>query len=442
MFEYGYSQEDITPHRGIGLCGYLNPRYNRGAHDRLLLKAVVFKDGDGIAALVEYDLCLMPATLSSRLAEAVAKALPTLADKTVFAATHTHTGPYTHGLFTDDCTDADYINEVIQKTVIALRNAQLSLAPAELFATSTQCSTLAFCRRFRMKNGVILTNPGKLNPDVVAPEGDIDPAIPILAIKQEGAIRLLIVNISNHADTVGGDFVSADWPGRMEREIQYRLGEDIPVISLTAPQGNINHFNIATDADQTNYAEACRIGKGYAAAVLAALYSLRKIDFQGVSIQTTVFEGPYLTVTDEEYAEAKATYEKYKDAAMEPGRDFTSEDIAKGTPYAKKYFAQALMECRDKLPAEKRLEQVSVIKFGDAVALVTLPGEPFVEVTRQIRAKSPFKVTMVVALAMDAIGYMAMPENYGNGGYETLPGPGKPSKYLAQELIKQATSLL
>ena len=106
MFEFGYSQEDITPHRGIALCGYLNPRYNRGAHDRLLLKAVVFKDGDGIAALVEYDLCLMPATLSSRLAEAVAQALPSLAGKTVFAATHTHTGPYTHGLFTDDCTDA------------------------------------------------------------------------------------------------------------------------------------------------------------------------------------------------------------------------------------------------------------------------------------------------------------------------------------------------
>ena len=32
MLEFGFSREDITPHYGIGLCGYLNPRHNRGAY--------------------------------------------------------------------------------------------------------------------------------------------------------------------------------------------------------------------------------------------------------------------------------------------------------------------------------------------------------------------------------------------------------------------------
>ncbi|MBR4222376.1 MAG: hypothetical protein IKR81_14535 [Victivallales bacterium] len=441
MLEFGFSREDITPHYGIGLCGYLNPRYNRGAYDRLSLKAVVFKDGDGLAALVEYDLCLLTAKLCRRIEAAVAEALPELAGKTIYAATHTHTGPYTAAIFSDDCTDAAYIDELIQKSVIALRNAKLSLAPAELFATTTQCSTLAFNRRYLMKNGKVLTNPGKLNPDVVKPDGSTDPLIPILALKQEGEIRLLIVNISNHADTIGGDFVSADWPGRMEKEIQYQMGYDVPVISITAPQGNINHFNIATDADQTSYAEACRIGKGYAAAVLAALYQLRKVEFQGISTDSITFEAPYLTVTDEEYAEAKAICEKYKDAAK-PDHDLTSEDIAKGTPYVQKYFAEALMGCRDHAPKEKRFEQIASIKFGDAIALVTLPCEPFVEIGQAIREKSRFPLTLLVALGMGEIGYVGLPRNYGNGGYETLPSAGKASQFLGEQMIDYALSVL
>ena len=442
MFKFGFSKEDITPCYGIGLCGYLNPRFNRGAYDRLALKAVVFQDGDGIAALVEYDICLLPGSLCRKIEAAVAEALPQLAGKTIYAATHTHTGPYTSAIFSDNCTDQAYIDELIQKTVIALRNAVRGLAPAELFATTTVCSTLAFNRRYRMKNGKTLTNPGKLNPDVLEPEGSTDPLIPILALKQEGEIRLLIVNISNHADTIGGDYVSADWPGRMEKEIQYQLGVDVPVISITAPQGNINHFNIATDADQTNYAEACRIGKGYAAAILAALYQLRKVDFEGISTENITIEAPYMTVTDEEYAEACKIYEKYKDATMEPGRDFTSEDIAKGTPYAQKYFAKALMGCREKAPGEPRFEQMASIKFGDKLAMVTLPCEPFVEIGQAIRKQSRFPLTILVALGMGEIGYVGLPNNYGNGGYETLPSAGKASQFLGEQLIKHALSIL
>ena len=61
-----------------------------------------------------------------------------------------------------------------------------------------------------MKDGTVLTNPGKLNPDIVRPEGVIDPEIPLMAVKQDGMMRLIVANISNHTDTIGGDLVSAD----------------------------------------------------------------------------------------------------------------------------------------------------------------------------------------------------------------------------------------
>ena len=42
MIRFGFGKEDITPKRGIGLCGYFEPRYNRGAHDPLTVKAALF----------------------------------------------------------------------------------------------------------------------------------------------------------------------------------------------------------------------------------------------------------------------------------------------------------------------------------------------------------------------------------------------------------------
>ena len=48
MLEFGYAQEDITPKYGAPLCGYLNPRPNRGALDRLKVKAAALKNDAGL----------------------------------------------------------------------------------------------------------------------------------------------------------------------------------------------------------------------------------------------------------------------------------------------------------------------------------------------------------------------------------------------------------
>lgn len=441
MFEYGFAQEDITPNYGIPLCGYFNPRPNRGALDRLAVKAVVFRCCGDCSAMVSYDLCILDKQLVTRMSKALTEAGIAFSGKVLFAATHTHTGPYTCECFSD-FADADYLSELVSKTVAAVKHAAASLAPAELLAARTECSTLAFNRRFVMKNGMILTNPGKLNKDIAKPEGAIDPEIPLLAIRQQEKLRLLIANIVNHTDTVGGDLVSADWPGRMEAKIQQELGCDIPVMTLIGAQGNINHFNVNTAADQTSYKEAIRIGNGYAAAILAALYQLEPVKFDRMKVDVCELEAPYMTVSDAEYENARGIAEKYKDAQMEDGRDFTSEDIAKGHPFVKKFFAERLMDCRDKKNSEKRVEKLLAIKFGDEIGIVSLPCEPFVEIGLAIKQASRFPLTLVVALGMGEVGYVGLPDNYGNGGYETSPSPLSADRNLGNELIRVSTRLL
>ena len=442
-FEFGYAQEDITPKRGLGLCGYFNLRPNRGAYDRLAVKTAAFRNGDDVCAVVSYDLCLFPASFVKRLEAAMAERKSPLAGKVLFCATHTHTGPFVCGIFGDEkAVDKDYVDSVVEKTLNSLDTAYASLAEAELYTTTTEYSALAFNRRYIMKNGKTLTNPGKLNPDIDHPEGGIDPLIIIAEVRQEGRPVMLMANISNHTDTIGGDIVSADWPGRMEAEIQRALDTDIPVMTIIAPQGNINHFDTTTPVNQTGYEEAKRIGKGYANAILAALYRLKKMEDTAITFGRREFDAPYLQLTDEEYAEAKQVYEENKDAVMEAGRDLTSEDIARGVPAVKKMFAERAIGCRENPIKEKRTETQVAITFGSELAIVSLPAEPFVEIGYGIRKGSKYPKTILAALGMGEIGYVGLSYHYGNGGYETSPSRGLADRTVGDAMIQGALELL
>ncbi|MBE6358948.1 MAG: hypothetical protein E7057_06865 [Lentisphaerae bacterium] len=440
-FEFGYSQQDITPVYGQPLCGYFNPRPNKGAYDRLMVKAAVFRTGSEVAAVVSYDMCLFDGGFFRKVDAALAEAGSPLAYKVLYSATHTHTGPYTGPIFGKD-PDPEYMASLERKTLEVLQTAYASLAPAELYTAATECSTLAFNRRYIMKNGKTLTNPGKLNPEIDHPEGGIDPKIILMEIRQNDRPALLIANISNHTDTIGGDIVSADWPGRMEREIQYNLGFDLPVMTIIAPQGNINHFNVKTTGSQTGYEEACRIGKAYANVILAELYQLKLQENCRLAVKTGEFEAPYLQLTDEEYAEAKRVYEENKDAVMEGGRDFTSEDIARGVPFVKKFFAEMAIGCRENPIAGKRIERQIMIAFGEELAMVSLPSEPFVEIGQAIRAGSKYPLTILAALAMGEIGYVGLKQHYGNGGYETSPSRSLADRTVGDAMINGALELL
>ena len=442
-FEFGFAKEDITPRCGLGLCGYFNLRPNRGAYDRLAVKTAVFRNGDECCGVVSYDLCLFPASFVKRLEKILIEKKSPLAEKVLFCATHTHTGPFVCGIFGDEkAVDPDYVDDVVAKTISSLEKAYASLAEAELYVAETECTTLAFNRRYIMKNGKTLTNPGKLNPEIDHPEGGIDPKIIMAEIRQDGRAVMLMANISNHTDTIGGDIVSADWPGRMEVEIQNAFGYDIPVMTIIAPQGNINHFDVTTPGSQTGYEEAKRIGKGYANVILAALYRMKKVDETSITFGRREFDAPYLQLTDEEYAEAKKVYEENKDAVMEAGRDLTSEDIARGVPAVKKMFAERAIGCRENPIKEKRVETQVAITFGSELAIVSLPAEPFVEIGYGIREGSKYPKTMLAALGMGEIGYVGLSRHYGNGGYETSPSRGLADRTVGDAMIQGGLELL
>ena len=63
---------------------------------------------------------------------------------------------------------------------------------------------------------------------------------------------------------------------------------------------------------------------------------------------------------------------------------------------------------------------VSSVAIGDVIAFAGLPCEPFVDIGRDIKAQSPFTMTMVSCLTNGSEGYIPSTKAHHEGGYEGL----------------------
>ena len=96
-----------------------------------------------------------------------------------------------------------------------------------------------------------------------------------------------------------------------------------------------------------------------------------------------------------------------------------------------------LAELPDTWPLE-----VQVFRLGPEAAIVTLPGEIFVEHGLAIKKASPFKTTLVVELANDNCAYVPTREAYAQGTYEVInsrlqPGGGEMLVDAAIRMLKE-----
>ncbi|MEO0445815.1 MAG: hypothetical protein AAF191_07030, partial [Verrucomicrobiota bacterium] len=90
-------------------------------------------------------------------------------------------------------------------------------------------------------------------------------------------------------------------------------------------------------------------------------------------------------------------------------------------------------------PAEGVL--VQAIRLGDQ-AIVSLPFEVFVEIGLEIKEKSPFPHTMLIALANGGYGYLPTPEQHKLGGYETWISSARFETNASDQLTDELLEML
>ena len=419
MLNIGLAREIITPPFGAGLIGYINFRPAEGVLDDLFVHAMVMEKNGKYTGFLVFDLLHLGNFMFDEIRIDLKAAGISWADDIIISATHTHTGFMSRGPSQRPEENYAY-REAVAAAVRAMKRAVRSMAPAELFYAEHEGNPYTFVRRYFMKNGAVVTNPTRCNPDIVGPETDFDRHIRVLAIKQRGRISALMVNIPNHCDTVGGNLVSADWPGRMEAEIQYHLKSDIPVFALTDASGNLNHFKVHEKIDQTNYDEACRIGRGYGQIVLGLLDKLEPVNEGEIEVShNNHVVIPNRTISDEEYEEAKKYLEDTKDVPATTG-DLTSEGLANGDVTTIRHFKKMAIACREKSD-KSRVVKITRVSFGKELAFISLPGEPFNAIAEAIRKKSPYRLNFVIELSQAQFAYVPMHDCFARGGYECTP---------------------
>ena len=419
MLNIGLAREIITPPFGAGLIGYINFRPAEGVLDDLFVHAMVMEKNGKYTGFLVFDLLHLGNFMFDEIRIDLKAEGISWADDIIISATHTHTGFMSRGPSQRPEENYAY-REAVAAAVRAMKRAVRSMAPAELFYAEHEGNPYTFVRRYFMKNGAVVTNPTRCNPDIVGPETDYDRHIRVLAIKQRGRISALMVNIPNHCDTVGGNLVSADWPGRMEAEIQYHLKSDIPVFALTDASGNLNHFKVHEKIDQTNYDEACRIGRGYGQIVLGLLDKLEPVNEGEIEVShNNHVVIPNRTISDAEYEEAKKYLEDTKDVPATTG-DLTSEGLANGDVTTIRHFKKMAIACREKSD-KSRVVKITRVSLGKELAFISLPGEPFNAIAEAIRKKSPYRLNFVIELAQAQFAYVPMHDCFARGGYECTP---------------------
>ena len=90
---------------------------------------------------------------------------------------------------------------------------------------------------------------------------------------------------------------------------------------------------------------------------------------------------------------------------------------------------------------DKPLEaEVQVIAFSDDLAIVSLPGEIFVELGLALKKASPFKHTFIAELANGSIGYIPNRSAYPEGNYEVVSA--RCAKGSGEMLVEAAVKML
>lgn len=456
----GVAEQDITPPTEFPMAGYYHERLAEGTINPLKAKAIVFRQGDTAAALVVCDLIGISTDLSREVRRLASAQTGIPASHIVISATHTHTAPdYMKelclylGSEKQASLRSEYIEKLIHGPVTAIVDADASAKPVSLACgVATESTPVAFNRRSVMRDGSVQTWQGVNNPNRIGAAGPIDPQIGVVAIRdaEDGTTRGIFSNFALHCDTVGGSQWSADYPFFIERTLRSELGSELISIFSTGCCGDINHINPASS--ERNPSDF--IGNSIGDSILAQLAELTAIDPTHLAVKSEVVELPLEDATADQVKRSTQILDLIKNGGkveffdhVQAYKKLILDQMRHPQPFAETadYLtwgrSRSLAGIGETLPVD-----VTAITLGDDLAIVTLPGETFVDLGLAIKQASPFRTTIIVELA-NAVETIYVPHRaaYAGGSYEVtnstvMPGSGEMLVESAVRLLRQAAS--
>ena len=420
-FKAGFSRLDVTPPLGVPIPGYFRTRIADGVLDPLCIECVAVSDGTNAALIYCVDDLHLTNPFFEKAFPAITAATGVPRDRIYVHSTHTHTGAvdWPRESYTEEENRRAmvYADFRIQKLADAGRFALSNMAPATIGIARTECKNISFIRRYRMKDGSVRTNPGRNDPNVVGPLGTPDESLQLIRFKRTGAPDIAIVNFGVHPDTVSGTKYSADWPGVIRSTFENGIGGGVKCLVLNGAQGDVNHFDRnPSPGRKVLNEEKKKCPRAY------AKYMGRAIAGAAMTVWDVCEDVPAGAVNGTVKARSMPTNMPSADEIkwvelFDAGR---KNEIPLGH--------MEIMTLTSPRSRVRRLKNgpdhfdilVSSVSIGDTIAFAGLPCEPFVDIGRDIKAQSPFRMTVVTCLTNGSEGYIPSTKAHAEGGYEGL----------------------
>jgi hypothetical protein len=457
----GVGRVDITPPAGIAHANWGAQIHERAAGIDLPLwaTALALRTGDITVVIVDVDLIYLWDATASKTRQAVAAATGLPEEHVRLSYTHTHSGPSTTS---DRATWAGAGSELVpayeaslpQRIASAAWSAVQSLRPARI-AIGTGTCAIAVNRRFqRPEDGAVIVGRNW--------EGPVDHNVPVLRIDGVGGEPLAaVVHYACHPITVGpdNDLITPDYPGMVKRVVEQATGAtclflqgaagDVGPIRGVARGGAQEYKRLGTvlglEASRVWWETDPRPRHDRYLGTLESGAPLAIYDDEATGerdarlrVETRTMHLPLRTLPPPD--ELDAAFQKNLAHLNELRAGGGDEATIRQVTMTCKRTAMRAQLARDVQGKTHRALDLHAVAIGDEIALVAMPGEPFVEIGLGVKAGSPFKYTLFSGYSNIGWSYIPTASAYPLGGYEVEVTPYEPT--AAELIVQESLTLL
>lgn len=463
----GVGRATITPPVGVDLMGVARRSGpSTGVHLPLYATSLILGSDDTTIALIDCDLLAIPTPTADELRRRVGVIIGSPAEHVLLGCTHTHSAPITSTRMTKIGGDQTGLREAELAYVVylgyqiesAARQAMASRVPAR-FAAGVGQHSLTVNRREQLEDGVVV-----IGRNVNGPR---DPDLGVLRVDSAtGKPLAAVINFTSHpAIGPACHLLSSDIAGAARQTVEDLTGAT--ALYFTGAAANVMLLK-ALDPDP-KVAEGIGHHIGCAAATIylglnpqptetrwyfvhsvsrPKVYEDIPVDRPAISQFRVASQTLDLALSPlPSLAEAEAILANRVSLYQQWQAQGASVDDLNPLVYQQLWARRLIEWLRTGTAPQSVKAEIQALRLDD-LALVAVPGEPFVEIALAIKAASPWRPTFFIGYANGTVGYIPMRADYALGGYEVVDahkGYGFPAALApgsAERIIETSLDLL
>ena len=313
----------------------------------------------------------------------------------------------------------------MEKIKPMIREAVGNVQPVRLIFGSTVEGRVSFNRRIAMRDGTSEMGFAGRPHMALYREGPSDPEVgfALFTTPELQTTAALLHHTCHPVHWNPHHAIHSDWPGAWAAEARRTLLPTAIPLVLNGCCGNVIHHDALNPHREDTPQSMGRILTDAVRKALTDPYF--SSDDPVLAYKTIRFGIPFRQFPKEVFEQAHKLLEEHPDPLW-------TDDTHTRFEWDW-HFAASLVDLEHTLASQDEFEyEIQALRLGD-LAIVVLPGEPFVEVQLEIKQRSPAKRTFMAHMSNRYVGYIPTPEAIGRGGYETRASS---SSKLAPEALQ------